>query len=135
MNAESQADLERLQGAWIQTYLEADGVVEPPGDEYTAPGVICIFEGAEFRVEAPDYVLLLKGVFTLDAASSPKAITWIDSIGEDAGKALPAIYELTDNMFRFIAADAGQPRPTQFKTVVGLTMREFTRRASPALRP
>lgn len=127
MNPISRADFDELQGVWSQTYLEADGIIEPPDDEHTAPGAVCIFEGNEFRVVTPDNTLLLKGTFELDATTTPKAITWVDSIGEDAGKALPAIYELTDKTFRFIAADEGEPRPTHFKTVAGLTMREFVR--------
>ena len=127
MHPMSQADFDQLQGVWSQTYLEADGTVEPLNDEHTAPGAVCIFEGNEFRVVTPDSALLLKGTFELDATTSPKAITWVDSIGEDAGKALPAIYELTDRTFRFIAADESQPRPTQFQTAAGLTMREFVR--------
>ncbi len=120
-------DFDLLQGTWSQTYIEADGIVEPPDDEHTAPGAVCIFMGNEFKVVTPDNRLLLMGTFELDASTTPKAITWVDSIGEDAGKELPAIYELTDDTFRFIAADEGEPRPTQFKTVVGLTMREFAR--------
>ena len=127
MDSVSKADFDQLQGKWSQTYLEADGIVEPPDDEHTAPGAVCVFERNEFRVTRPDNKLLLKGTFELDATTYPKSITWVDSIGEDAGKALPAIYELTDNTFRFVAADEGEARSTQFKTVVGLTMREFKR--------
>jgi len=127
MKPKTKADFDQLQGVWSQTYLEADGIVEPPNDEHTAPDAVCIFDGNEFRVVTPDKKLLLKGTFELDATTTPKSVTWVDSIGEDAGKELPAIYELTDRTFRFIAADEGEPRPTQFKTVVGLTMREFER--------
>ena len=127
MDPSTRTDFDRLQGVWSQTYLEADGVVEPADDEHTAPGAVCIFEGNTFKVVTPADDLLLKGTFELDASTTPKAITWVDSIGEDAGKKLPAIYELTDRTFRFIAADEGEPRPSQFKTVVGLTMREFAR--------
>ena len=107
--------------------MEADGVAEPPDDEHSAPGAICQFEGSEFRVITPDNRLLLRGVFELDANTRPKSITWIDAIGADAGKVLPAIYELTKQRFKFIAADEGQPCPIEFKTTMGLTMREFVR--------
>lgn len=127
MNPMSQADIDTLQGKWSQTYLEADGIAEPPNDEHTVPGAVCIFEGNEFKVIAPDKTLLLKGTFELDATTKPKSITWVDAIGGDAGKALPAVYELTNTTFRFIAADEGKPRPTHFKTVAGLTLREFVR--------
>ena len=71
---------------------------------------------------------MLEGIFELDTATSPKSITWIDSIGSDAGKRLPAIYKLEANSFTFIAADEGAPRPISFRTETGLTMREFVRR-------
>lgn len=126
-NDECATDLELLQGAWSQTYLEADGVSEPPDDEHSAPGAICTFRGAAFSVTKPDGTVLLQGTFELDATTRPKTITWVDDIGADAGKALPAIYELTDRTFRFVAADEGEPYPTAFRTVQGLTMREFVR--------
>lgn len=127
MNQPNETDLNMLQGKWSQTYLEADGVAEPPNDEHSAEGAVCIFEDQEFCVVMPDNTLLLKGSFTLDPTTQPKAITWVDAIGENAGKALPSIYELTETTFKFVAADEGQPRPTEFKTVQGLTLREFVR--------
>jgi len=127
MNENNRADFKRLQGNWSQTYLEADGVAEPPDDEHSADGAISTFVGSEFRVTKPDGKILLKGVFSLDANTNPKSIDWVDSIGADAGKTLPSIYELTKTTFRFVAADEGQPRPTSFHTKLGLTMREFVR--------
>ena len=127
MHPISQSDFDLLQGMWSQTYLEVDGVAEPPDDEHTAPDAVTIFTGNEFKVVTPNNRLLLKGTFEIDASATPKTITWVDSIGDDAGKELKAIYELTDRTFQFIAADEGEPRPTRFKTVVGLTMREFAR--------
>ena len=122
-------DLAVLQGDWEQTYLEADGLPNPANDEHTAPGAICRFEGNTFLVEIPGDRTLLRGTFTIDATTSPKSITWVDAIGPDAGKHLPAIYELGENTFRFVAADEGAPRPSEFRTRPGLTLREFRRRA------
>lgn len=120
-----------LQGAWRQIGLEADGVVDPP-DEHSVPGALCRFEGTHFRVDAPDGTVLIEGEFEIDPASEPKRITWIDSIGADAGLRLPAIYVLDGDHFRFIAADAGQPWPTDFRTAPGLTMRTFVRHVEPS---
>ena len=127
MDASSQTDLDRLQGTWSQTYLEVDGVSEPPDDAHSVPGAVCIFVGNTFTVMTPDRQVLLEGTFELDASTTPRSVTWLDAIGEDAGKAIPAIYELTDRTFRFIAADPGAPRPTRFRTVPGLTLRAFVR--------
>ncbi len=127
MDEESRTDFDLLQGCWSQTRLEADGMVDPLDDQHSGPGALCIIDGSEFRVVARDDIVLLRGSFTLDASTRPKAITWVDAIGEDAGKALPAIYELAGNTFQFVAADEGRPRPTAFATVPGLTMRAFVR--------
>jgi uncharacterized protein (TIGR03067 family) len=69
-----------------------------------------------------------RGVFVLDADTTPKSITWVDAIGADAGKSLPASYRLEGDHFVFIAADEGMPRPTVFSTGPGQTMRTFVRR-------
>ncbi len=122
----SAADLAALQGRWEQVSLEADGIADPP-DPYSGPGVVLTIRGHAFHVHHPGGETLLHGVFELNAASVPKAVTWIDAIGDDAGKPLPASYELEQDRFVFIAADAGGPRPMVFRTRMGLTMREFRR--------
>jgi uncharacterized protein (TIGR03067 family) len=122
----TELDLKRLQGKWEQVYLEADGMVNPP-DDHTAPGVVTVIENDTFQVGTPSGSTLLAGTFTLDATTNPKSITWIDSIGRDAGKHLPSIYRLDDDNFTFVAADEGAPRPTEFETALGLTMRQFVR--------
>lgn len=126
----SAADLRSLQGAWEQVYLEVDGKANPSNDEHTAPGALTTFSGKHFFVRRSDGVLLLEGVFELDATTSPKSITWIDCVGPDAGKRLPASYVLEGDRFTFIAADEGSPRPLVFRTSAGLTMRAFMRRSA-----
>ena len=123
----SSADLAALQGCWEQVYLEVDGVANP-SDEHTEPGALTTIEGNRFLVCRADGSVMLKGVFELNAANSPKSITWIDSTGADAGKKLPASYRLERDRFTFIAADEGAPRPLVFCTSLGLTMRAFVRR-------
>lgn len=124
----SARDLAFLQGEWEQVGLEEDGVVDPP-DEHGAPGALTLIDGNRFVVRAPDGVVLLEGSFELDASASPRAITWIDSVGPDRGKRLPAIYTLEGDRFVFIAGNEGVPRPTGFHTVPGQTMRSFVRKA------
>ena len=117
-------DLAALQGVWEQTAFEENGVLNPP-DEYGASGSLTTKAGHHFTVRSAAGVLLLEGDFEIDPAS--RAINWIDSIGPDTGKKLPALYKLEDNVFTFIAADEGAPRPTEFRTVPGMTMRSFRR--------
>ncbi len=126
MPSESERDVAALQGVWEQVGLEADGIADPP-DMHGAPGALTTFVGAQFVVRTVDGAVLLAGAFTLDASTTPRSITWVDSIGPDMGKQLPAIYTLEGDTFVFIAGDEGCPRPRVFQTLVGQTMRTFVR--------
>lgn len=123
----SDPDFLALQGAWEQTSLEDNGVLNPP-DAHTAPGAITTITGEHFEVKTVSGEVLLAGRFSLDSTTVPKSITWVDSIGEDAGKQLPASYRLEGDEFVFIAADESMPRPLSFSTGPGQTMRTFVRR-------
>jgi uncharacterized protein (TIGR03067 family) len=123
----TERDLAALQGVWQQVGLEVDGVADPP-DSYSAPGALTTFTGNQFAVRAVDGTLLLAGTFTLDATTTPRSVTWIDSMGPDTGKQLPSSYLLDGDHFVFIAGDEGAPRPTVFRTGPGQTMRTFARR-------
>lgn len=120
-------DLAALQGLWEQTGFEENGLIDPP-DDHGAPGALTLIRGNHFEVRTIEGELLLEGDFTLDASTTPKAITWVDSIGADAGKSLPATYRLEGDRFVFVAADAGMPRPRAFRTSLGPTMRSFVRK-------
>ena len=127
MSSLSDPDVQALQGAWEQISLEDNGVLNPV-DAHTAPGAITTITGDRFEVKTVSGEVLLAGRFTLDSTTRPKSITWVDAIGEDAGKQLPASYRLDGNEFVFIAADEGMPRPIVFNTGPGQTMRTFMRR-------
>ena len=124
---DSEYDLAALQGSWEQVALEADGVFEPL-DEHGAPGALTTFVGQRFSVRTLAGELLLEGSFTLDATTTPRSITWVDSMGADQGKSLPASYVLAGDDFVFIADNEGAPRPTVFRTEPGQTMRTFVRK-------
>lgn len=123
----SERDLAALQGVWEQVAHEADGIVNAP-DEFAMPGALTTIQGHHFAVHTREGEMLLEGVFMLNASVTPKAITWIDAVGADAGKHLPASYVLDGDRFVFIAADEGCPRPNTFQTEPGLVMRTFIRR-------
>ncbi|PIB42197.1 hypothetical protein AOA59_22885 [Pseudomonas sp. 2822-15] len=127
MTPQPDPDFTALQGAWEQISLEDSGVHNPP-DAHSAPGAITTIRGDQFEVQTVNGDLLLAGRFSLDSSTTPKRITWVDSMGDDAGKALPASYRLEGDDFVFIAADEGMPRPTVFSTGPGQTMRTFVRR-------
>ncbi|HKB95537.1 MAG TPA: TIGR03067 domain-containing protein [Rhizomicrobium sp.] len=127
MSRLSRQDLQALQGVWEQVALEVDGILDPP-DDLSPAGVLTTFRNDHFAIRTAEGALLLEGNFILDALANPKAITWTDAMGPDAGKQLPAIYRLDGDAFVFIAADADAPRPTAFRTGPGQTMRSFVRR-------
>ncbi|HVI53485.1 MAG TPA: TIGR03067 domain-containing protein [Luteibacter sp.] len=119
-------DLQALQGSWEQTRFEENGLIDPP-DMHGGNGAITTIDGDAFAVRLPGGDLLLAGRFILDPSTTPRSITWIDSMGEDAGKHLPASYVLDGDSFVFIAGDEGKPRPVEFATSPGLTLRGFVR--------
>ncbi len=121
------SDLDILQGSWLQVAFEENGVLDP-SDDYGAPKAITTFRQNHFEVRTIQGTLLLEGSFELDPLASPKAVDWIDAIGPDTGKRLPAIYKLEIEKFVFIAADQGAPRPEVFRTGPGQTMRTFIRK-------
>ncbi|MEX5555743.1 TIGR03067 domain-containing protein [Pseudomonas pergaminensis] len=123
----SDPDLQTLQGVWEQTSLEDSGVLNPI-DAHSAPGALTTITGDRFEVKTVSGDVLLAGRFFLDSSTVPKSITWIDAIGDDAGKQLPASYHLEGDEFVFIAADESMPRPIEFSTGPGQTMRTFVRR-------
>lgn len=127
MSSLSDPDFEAIQGGWEQTSLEDSGVLNPI-DAHSAPGAITTITGECFEVKTVSGEVLLAGRFFLDSGTVPKSITWIDSMGDDAGKHLPASYRLEGDEFVFIAADESMPRPTTFSTGPGQTMRTFRRR-------
>jgi len=120
-------DLAALQGIWKQVAVEVDGVANPP-DEFSAVGILTTITGSHFAVHAPDGALLLEGDFTLDETTIPKRVTWVDSMGPDTGRPLPAIYDLNGDDFVFNAADEGAPFPATFRTMQRQTMRRFVRK-------
>ena len=119
-------DLKHLQGTWTQTRFEENGVTNPP-DIHGGNGAITTIEGDTFAVHLPSGERLLSGRFILDPTTTPRSITWIDNMGDDAGKLLPASYVLEGDSFVFIAADEGMARPVEFVTSPGLTLRGFVR--------
>lgn len=108
MTSISDSDYQALQGTWQQISLEDSGVLNPP-DAHSAPGAITTITDDHFEVLTVGGKRLLAGRFFLDSTTHPKSITWIDAMGDDAGKLLPASYRLEGDEFVFIAADEGMP--------------------------
>lgn len=117
-------DLHHLQGDWRATYVEANGVANPP-DEHGGQGGRSRFEGQRFFAYDAEDRLVLSGSFEIDEAE--KVIQWADDIGADVGLVFPARYRLSGDHFVFIAGEHGDPAPQLFRTVPGQTLRAFGR--------
>src|SRR5207247_31907 len=114
-------EMKKLQGTWKQIAYERDGVTEPLDEQGWEPRVT--FTGDTFVVTLADGSIPIKGTYKLDPTRDPKTIDWNDTIGEDAGKTLLAIYSLEGDWLVFCAAYPGQERPTEFRTRPGQVLR------------
>ena len=121
-----ETDFEKLQGQWRQIKFEENGLIDPP-DSHGADGAILTVSGNSFHVAVPGGETLIEGSFVLHESASPPRIDWIDSIGDDAGKILPAVYRLSSDGFEFAAADPDMDRPEEFTGGDGITVRAFVR--------
>ena len=118
-------DLYALQGTWEQIAFDLGSGVAPAA--YDAPGTVMTISEMHFSVYSSEGTLLLEGAFRLDPHTIPKSVDWLDSMGQDAAKALSAIYTIRGDQFMFVAGDLGV-RPTVFRTAPGAVMRWFVRR-------
>jgi uncharacterized protein (TIGR03067 family) len=114
-------EMEKFQGTWRQIAHEKDGVADPPEERGWEPRVT--FSGDTFVVTLADGSVPIKGTFKVDPTREPKALDLTDTFGADAGKTFLAIYALEADRLIFCAADAGQERPTEFRTRPGQDLR------------
>lgn len=110
-----------LAGTWRQIESRTDGADEFGGD------ILTTFEGDRFTVHR-DGEVMLHGTFVMH---DDDAIDWIDAIGPDAGRVLPARYAVRANELLFVVGDPD--RPNSLDRQPGQTLRRFVRIASPAL--
>lgn len=118
-------ELKRFQGTWKQIAYERDGVTEPLDEQGWEP--ITTFTAEEFVVTLADGSIPIKGTYRIDPTRTPKTVDWTDTIGEDAGKTLLAIYALQEDRLIFCAAYPGLERPTEFRTRPGQVLRVLQR--------
>ena len=114
-------EIRLFQGTWKQIAYERDGEKNPTDEQGWEPQVT--FRGDAFRVTLADGTVPIAGTYRLDPTRTPKTVDWMDTIGEDAGKTLLAIYTLSGDRLIFCAAYPGHERPTEFKTLPGQVLR------------
>lgn len=118
-------ELKRFQGTWKQIAYERDGVKEPFDEQGWDP--ITTFTGEQFVVTLADGSIPIRGTYRINPARNPKTVDWADTIGEDAGKTLLAIYAFQEDRLTFCAAYPGLERPAAFGTRPGQVLRVLQR--------
>lgn len=129
MDARVQEELERFRGEWKQIAYERDGEKEPL-DEEQGWEPRTTFTDREFVVTLADGSVPIRGTYRIDPTQDPKTVDWSDTIGEDAGQTLLAIYSLEGDRLTFCAAYPGLERPSEFRTRPGQVLRVFVRQPS-----
>ena len=106
-------DLDALQGTWLVTALEIDGMTVgaiPPGASITVSGARFTTAGMGAEYE---------GDLELDGASQPKQFDLRFTTGPEKGNTALGIYELSGDSWKMCLTTHGGQRPVNFSTKSG----------------
>ena len=115
LSAGAADDLKLMTGSWKLTQAELAGQPLPPA----------VLKSVSFKMDGANYEVIVqtekgpspdKGTIKLDPTTSPKGLTVTGVEGPNAGKAFPAIYELSGDTLRICYDLSGTKRPAEFKT-------------------
>jgi uncharacterized protein (TIGR03067 family) len=125
----SRKDLDRLQGVWTLVSMEREGEVVP-ADQIGAATATYARDALVLR--AGDEIRR-RGIVTLDAGRTPKAINTWDRDGSFADETVPGIYELEGDTLKLCFARPRQTRPTEFTTKqgTGVLLAVYKRKKAP----
>ena len=104
-------DLKAMTGKWKIEKAEAGGK-EIESDDLGS--VLLTITGERYEVLVKDKTDA--GTLKLDETQMPKTIDSRDTEGDDVGKVIKAIYEITGDTMRVCYALDGGERPTEFAT-------------------
>lgn len=113
--AASRKDLDQFQGTWVAVSMEREGETVPA--EVFA-GRTCEYQFDGFTLKQ-DGEPRRRGIVTLDAGRSPKAINSWDLNGPYADATVPGIYELKGDRLTVCFSSPGSERPTRLSTKSG----------------
>jgi uncharacterized protein (TIGR03067 family) len=107
-------DFKDIQGTWLPTKAEIGG--KSMGNDFIASTTLTLADGKYevFAAGTPD-----KGAYAIDPALKPKSMDITGTEGPNAGKKIPAIYELRGDTLRICYGLGGRARPTEFKSPPG----------------
>ena len=112
---EAKDDSGPIQGSWQAVSGEIGG---KPLPEAAVKSTVLKLANGKYEVSAvagrPD-----SGTYRLMSSAKPKRIDVILGVGPDAGKVLPAIYDLSGDSLKICYSLRGSNAPTEFKTAAG----------------
>ncbi len=111
--ADKPNDAKNIQGTWLPAQAELGG--QPMKEEVLKIISLTLNDG-KYEVTAEN---VDKGTYKINPAAKLKEITITGVEGPNAGKTIPAIYELDGDMLRICYGLGGAARPTEFKSPAG----------------
>lgn len=106
-------DLAKLDGTWAIQSVEVGGTKFPDEALKNFPGPLTI-KGGKWTLKAGEQQQT--GTFTADAGKKPAQMDVKPTDGPNAGKTLPAIYQLDGDTLKVCYAPPEKERPTAFDT-------------------
>lgn len=106
------ADFTALQGDWTMVSATSNGAT------YNGISGTRHVSGDTTTVTVNDQ-LLMRAIFVLNPAASPRTIDYQVLEGATAGAHQVGIYQLADSTLRFCVASPGGARPTEFESKAG----------------
>jgi uncharacterized protein (TIGR03067 family) len=113
---DSAKDLQRMEGTWTGTFIEAGG--KPLPDNEKAIKIKLVVKADKYTVYISE-MKYTEGHIKLDAAKQPRAIDAIPADGPFKGAAQPGIYQFEGDEMRVLFSKPGAERPAEFKTKEG----------------
>ena len=121
-------DLKAMEGKWKVESAEAGG---KKIETEELKELVVTITGDRYEVQVKDYKDA--GTLKLDEGQKPKTMDATDTEGEDFGKVVKAIYEITGDTLRVCYALDGGERPAEFATKEGSALLIITyQREKPA---
>ena len=107
-------DIKDMEGTWKVETAEAGGQKIESGD---LKEIVVKITGERYEVRVKDKID--GGTLKLDEKQKPKTMDATDTEGDDVGKVVKAIYELSGDTLRVCYALDGGERPTEMATKEG----------------
>ncbi len=115
VRADDKKERDSLQGTWIFTKHEVNG----NNGGGTEDSKLNLTVQADRYAVRLDESVVQQGTLKLDVSKTPWTIDVQVAAGQDEGKTLHGIYEVTGDTFRACFDTTGKSRPTEFNTSEG----------------